>query len=181
MLKLKLTYLNIKQGKPHLLGFSNKNHFKRFSRTVCSAVEDFTEKQRDINGASPVVGDRLDSSIEAGENSFLNNELEDGGNSIYNFLYPSEELLPDDKEISIYDHLEESRERIFVSVLPVGAAIVGCFAFSKELIAFLEAPVREQGVRFLQLAPGEFFFASLKVRCCLVFLNLVFSIGYFYF
>ncbi|XP_073023924.1 sec-independent protein translocase protein TATC, chloroplastic [Primulina eburnea] len=65
--------------------------------------------------------------------------------------------------MSIYDHLEELRERLFVSILAIGAAMVGCFAFSKELLIFLEAPVKEQGVRFLQLAPGEFFFTSLKV------------------
>lgn len=83
--------------------------------------------------------------------------------ALYEFLYPSKELLPDDKEMTIFDHLEELRERLFVSVLAVGAAILGCFAFSKELIIVLEAPVKTQGVRFLQLAPGEFFFTSLKV------------------
>ncbi|KAL2235055.1 UNVERIFIED_CONTAM: Sec-independent protein translocase protein TATC, chloroplastic [Sesamum indicum] len=160
--------LNIKQRRPKLLGFSNKKHFKKFSRIVCSAVEDVADKQREIssgslNGAGPAVEERLDSSNESSENPFLNNKVDDGGNSIYNFLYPSKELLPDDKEMSIYDHLEELRDRIFVSVLAVGAAIVGCFAFSKDLIMFLEAPVRAEGVRFLQLAPGEFFFTSLKV------------------
>lgn len=84
--------------------------------------------------------------------------------AIYDFLYPDKELLPDDKEMSIFDHLEELRQRIFVSVLAVGASILGCFAFSKELIMILEAPVKTQGVRFLQLAPGEFFFTTLKVR-----------------
>ncbi|XP_052140518.1 sec-independent protein translocase protein TATC, chloroplastic [Oryza glaberrima] len=83
--------------------------------------------------------------------------------SLYNFLYPSKELLPDDKEMSIFDHLEELRDRIFVSVLAVGAAILGCFAYSKDLIRILEAPVSVQGVRFLQLSPGEFFFTTLKV------------------
>ncbi|KAL0463520.1 UNVERIFIED_CONTAM: Sec-independent protein translocase protein TATC, chloroplastic [Sesamum latifolium] len=160
--------LNVKQRRPKLLGFSNKKYFKQFSRIVCSAVEDVTDKQREIssgslNAAGPAVEERLDSSDESSENPFLNNKVDDGGNSIYNFLYPSKELLPDDKEMSIYDHLEELRDRIFVSVLAVGAAIVGCFAFSKELIMFLEAPVRAEGVRFLQLAPGEFFFTSLKV------------------
>ena len=67
--------------------------------------------------------------------------------------------------MTIFDHLEELRQRIFVSVLAIGAAILGCFAFSKELILVLEAPVKEQGVRFLQLAPGEFFFTTLKVEC----------------
>ncbi|OMO59417.1 Sec-independent periplasmic protein translocase TatC [Corchorus capsularis] len=85
------------------------------------------------------------------------------GSALYNFLYPDKGLLPDDKEMTIFDHLEELRQRIFVSVLAVGAAMLGCFAFSKELIMFLEAPVKAQGVRFLQLAPGEFFFTTLKV------------------
>lgn len=66
--------------------------------------------------------------------------------------------------MSVFDHLEELRERIFVSVLAVGAAILGCFAFSKELVKLLEAPVSAQGVRFLQLSPGEFFFTTLKVN-----------------
>lgn len=65
--------------------------------------------------------------------------------------------------MTIFDHLEELRERIFVSVLAVGAAILGCFVYSKDLIMILEAPVRTQGVRFLQLAPGEFFFTTIKV------------------
>ncbi|KFK33332.1 hypothetical protein AALP_AA5G000600 [Arabis alpina] len=90
-------------------------------------------------------------------------EQEDRSSSVYEFLYPRKEELPDDKEMTIFDHLEELRERIFVSVLAVGAAILGCFAFSKDLIVFLEAPVKTQGVRFLQLAPGEFFFTTLKV------------------
>jgi len=79
------------------------------------------------------------------------------------WLYPGKEELPDDKEMSIFDHLEELRERIFVSVLAVGVAILACFAFSKDLIFFLEAPVSSQGVRFLQLSPGEFFFTTIKV------------------
>ncbi|KAK6122314.1 hypothetical protein DH2020_043934 [Rehmannia glutinosa] len=145
------TILRVNQTNPKLPGFSNKNGFKKFRRIV--AVEDVTDKQREINGGSlngagPAAEDRLGtfsvtyiallipspaldriyecySSDGASENPFLNNESDDGGNSIYNFLYPSKELLPDDQEMSIYDHLEELRERIFVSVLAVGAAMVG--------------------------------------------------------
>jgi hypothetical protein len=94
----------------------------------------------------------------------VDDSKEEGGNAIYNFLYPSQELLPDDKEMSIFDHLEELRERIFISVAAVGVAMLGCFVVSKDLIVFLEAPVKTQGVKFLQLAPGEFFFTTLKVR-----------------
>lgn len=87
--------------------------------------------------------------------------------ALYNFIYPDKELLPEDKEMSLFDHLEELRERLFVSALAVGAAIMGCFIYSKELIMLLEAPVSSQGVRFLQLAPGEFFFTTLKVSIVL--------------
>ncbi|XP_020683692.1 sec-independent protein translocase protein TATC, chloroplastic [Dendrobium catenatum] len=99
------------------------------------------------------------SNLEEKQNGNSENEQ----SALYDFLYPSKELLPDDKEMSIFDHLEELRDRIFVSVLAVGGAIIGCFAFSKDLIKLLEAPVSAQGVRFLQLSPGEFFFTTLKV------------------
>ncbi|XP_048548148.1 sec-independent protein translocase protein TATC, chloroplastic-like isoform X2 [Triticum urartu] len=98
---------------------------------------------------------------------------EEDQSSLYNFLYPSKELLPDDKEMSIFDHLEELRARIFISVLAVGASIIGCFAFSKDIIKILEAPVSVQGVRFLQLSPGEFFFTTLKVNCCALSILLI--------
>ncbi|KAL1568397.1 sec-independent protein translocase protein TATC, chloroplastic-like [Salvia divinorum] len=156
--------LRIDQRKSRSLVFSNRTGFKKLSRTICSALEDVTKKQMELGGGSlnGAAEDRAESSENA-ENPFLDNESDDGGNFIYNFLYPNKELLPDDKEMSIYDHLEELRSRLFVSVLAVGGAMVGCFAFSKELIMFLEKPVSAQGVRFLQLAPGEFFFTSLKV------------------
>ncbi|XP_051144475.1 sec-independent protein translocase protein TATC, chloroplastic [Andrographis paniculata] len=159
------TLLSLNRRK--LPDFSSKRCLRKFGRVVCLAVEDVAEKEGEMKsgsliGVSSDKGDRLDQRDDTSENPFIGDES-DEGNSIYNFLYPDKELLPDDKEMSIYDHLEELRERIFLSVLAVGAAMVGCFAFSKELIMFLEAPVRSQGVRFLQLAPGEFFFTSLKV------------------
>jgi sec-independent protein translocase protein TatC len=39
--------------------------------------------------------------------------------------------------------------------------IVGCFFFVKPIVQLLEVPAGD--VKFLQLAPGEFFFVSLKV------------------
>eukprot|EP00250_Pteridium_aquilinum_P016750 c23276_g1_i1 orf=468-1559(-) len=83
--------------------------------------------------------------------------------SISSWLFPAKEELPDDVEMSLFDHLDELRDRILLSVAVVGAAIVGCFAFAKDLIVFLEAPVFSQGVRFLQLSPGEYFFTTIKV------------------
>lgn len=84
-------------------------------------------------------------------------------NGLSNWLYPPEEELPDDKEMTIFDHLEELRDRLLVSVVAVGIAIVGCFVFAKDLIVLLEKPVYSLGVRFLALSPGEYFFTTLKV------------------
>jgi sec-independent protein translocase protein TatC len=69
--------------------------------------------------------------------------------------------LPDDVEMSLFDHLQELRMRIFYSLIAVAIGIVGCFFVVKPLVQLLEAPA--QGAKFLQLAPGEFFFVSLKV------------------
>ncbi|XP_043699720.1 sec-independent protein translocase protein TATC, chloroplastic-like isoform X2 [Telopea speciosissima] len=137
---------------------------KSFGRVVCFAVED-VKTQRDslLGGVGSAVQEKPDLTDTWRENSILNENQDNEESALYNFLYPSKELLPDDMEMSIFDHLEELRQRIFVSVLAVGAIILGCFAFSKELILLLEAPVKSQGVRFLQLAPGEFFFTTLKV------------------
>lgn len=83
--------------------------------------------------------------------------------AVEQFLYPDPDELPSDFEMPLWDHLEELRERVLVGALAAGIAILTCFAFSKDLVVFLEAPVAAQGVRFLQLSPGEFFFTTLKV------------------
>ena len=69
--------------------------------------------------------------------------------------------LPDEVEMSLFDHLEELRMRIFYAAIAVIIGIIGCFIVVKPLVKILEVPA--QGVKFLQLAPGEFFFVSIKV------------------
>ncbi|MBE9028285.1 twin-arginine translocase subunit TatC [filamentous cyanobacterium LEGE 11480] len=67
----------------------------------------------------------------------------------------------EDVEMSLFDHLDELRMRIFYALIAVGVGIIGCFTQVKPLVRILQQPA--QGVKFLQLAPGEFFFVSLKV------------------
>lgn len=69
--------------------------------------------------------------------------------------------IPNDVEMSLFDHLEELRQRIFYSLIAVFCGIVVCFFAVKPIVQLLEIPAR--GVKFLQLAPGEYFFVSLKV------------------
>jgi sec-independent protein translocase protein TatC len=69
--------------------------------------------------------------------------------------------LPDDVEMSLFDHLEELRQRIFYALIAVVIGVAGCFLAVKPIVQLLEVPA--QGVKFLQLAPGEYFFVSIKV------------------
>ena len=69
--------------------------------------------------------------------------------------------IPNEVEMSLFDHLEELRQRIFYALIAVAVGVVGCFLVVKPLVQFLEIPAGE--VKFLQLAPGEFFFVSIKV------------------
>lgn len=76
-----------------------------------------------------------------------------------NFEYLDE--LPGEVEMSLFDHLEELRQRIFYSLIAVAVGAIACFIFAKPLVQLLEVPA--QGVKFLQLAPGEYFFVTVKV------------------
>ncbi|MEB3281050.1 MAG: twin-arginine translocase subunit TatC [Lyngbya sp.] len=69
--------------------------------------------------------------------------------------------FPDEVEMSLFDHLEELRQRIFYSLIAVVIGAVGCFVFANSIVEVLEKPA--QGVKFLQLAPGEYFFVSIQV------------------
>ncbi len=72
-----------------------------------------------------------------------------------------EDSIIDDLEMSLFDHLEELRQRIFYSLIAIAVSVGSCFAFVKPIVQLLEVPA--QGVKFLQLAPGEYFFVSIKV------------------
>ncbi len=67
----------------------------------------------------------------------------------------------DDVEMSLFDHLEELRLRLFYALIAVVVGVIGCFAFVNRIVQVLELPA--QGVKFLQLSPGEYFFVSVKV------------------
>ena len=69
--------------------------------------------------------------------------------------------LPGEVEMSLFEHLEELRMRIFYALIAVIVAAIGCFLAVKPIVQLLEAPAK--GVKFLQLAPGEYFFVSVQV------------------
>lgn len=71
------------------------------------------------------------------------------------------DAVPNDAEMSLFDHLEELRQRIFYALIASVIGIIGCFVFVDRIVQLLEVPAR--GAKFLQLSPGEYFFVSIKV------------------
>ena len=69
--------------------------------------------------------------------------------------------LPAELEMSFFDHLEELRLRIFYAIIAVALGAAGCFVYAKQIVQILEVP--GEGIKLLQLAPGEYFFVSVKV------------------
>jgi sec-independent protein translocase protein TatC len=69
--------------------------------------------------------------------------------------------FPGEVDMTLVDHLEELRNRVLRSLLAVVLGAAACLAFVKPLVKLLEVPAH--GIRFLQLAPGEFLFVSIKV------------------
>ena len=72
-----------------------------------------------------------------------------------------EQLPPNDVEMSLLDHLEELRQRVFRSLIAIVLGALACLLAVKPLVRLLEEPAGS--IRFLQLAPGEFLFVSFKV------------------
>nr|UAD87825.1 Sec-independent protein translocase component TatC [Gracilaria textorii] len=64
-------------------------------------------------------------------------------------------------EMSIFEHLEELRERIFIASIIFCVITIACFAYMKNIAYILQQPAI--GIKFLQLAPGEYLFTSIKV------------------
>ena len=66
-----------------------------------------------------------------------------------------------DKQMPLLDHFEELRQRIIKSLIAIVLCALSSLILIKPLVRILESPARS--IRFLQLAPGEFLFVSIKV------------------
>ncbi len=66
-----------------------------------------------------------------------------------------------DKKMPFIDHLEELRQRVLKSIVAIIVCAILCLLFVKPLVKALETPAGS--IHFLQLAPGEFLFVSIKV------------------
>ena len=74
---------------------------------------------------------------------------------------PINNKLNNETEMPITEHLEELREKIFLSILIFVILTILCFYEIKTITYLLQEPAH--GIKFLQLAPGEYLFSSIKV------------------
>lgn len=72
-----------------------------------------------------------------------------------------QEQFPDEVEMTLFEHLEELRSRIFAALIAVLVGVIACFIFVNPIVTLLQRPAGD--VTFLQLSPGEYFFVSIQV------------------
>ena len=66
-----------------------------------------------------------------------------------------------DDEMALSEHIEEFSQRTVFCIVIIILATFTCFADVREIVKVFQAPAI--GVKFLQFAPGEYFFASFKI------------------
>ncbi|XP_076951236.1 sec-independent protein translocase protein TATC, chloroplastic-like [Bidens hawaiensis] len=99
-------------SRTNLLVQKKKTHVSMRQRNKVNIVicysrfpppEDIRDMQRQlgIGGGGPVAVEEQIKVVEE-----VKQDTQDKG-AIYNFFYPDKELLPEDKEMSVFDHLEE--------------------------------------------------------------------------
>ena len=68
---------------------------------------------------------------------------------------------PDD-EMALSEHIEEFSQRLIFCFGVLALITIACFTDIKEIVRIFQAPAI--GIKFLQFAPGEYFFCIYKNR-----------------
>nr|YP_009295313.1 sec-independent protein translocase-like protein [Dasya binghamiae]AOH77325.1 sec-independent protein translocase-like protein [Dasya binghamiae] len=76
----------------------------------------------------------------------------------------------DQNYMSIIEHLEELRQRLFIVLIIFLVTTTICVINIKTISFMLEQPAL--GIKFLQLAPGEYIFVSMKIA---IYTGIIFS------
>nr|QUE29536.1 tatC [Erythrotrichia foliiformis] len=79
-----------------------------------------------------------------------------------------------DSEMTIAEHFQELRQRVLFSIVVFIITTVINFVYIEPIVAFLQLPAN--GIQFLQLGPGEYFFSTMKIA---FYLALVLSSPFF--
>lgn len=66
-----------------------------------------------------------------------------------------------DDEMALSEHIEEFSQRLIFCLITLVLASTICFIGIKPIVQIFQVPA--MGIKFLQFAPGEYFFASVKI------------------
>jgi sec-independent protein translocase protein TatC len=92
---------------------------------------------------------------------------------MFNFLQISKNLnltsqrssikmtIAEDDEMALSEHIEEFSQRLIFCLILLVLSTLICFADIKQIVQIFQIPA--VGIKFLQFAPGEYFFASVKI------------------
>ena len=86
-----------------------------------------------------------------------------------NLYNTADEHFEEEPLMPLSRHLEELRIKILICLLALIVTTIGGFFLSKGIITLL-TKLAPSGTMFLQIKPGEFFFACVKVSLCFGFL-----------
>ena len=75
-----------------------------------------------------------------------------------------------EKYMPIIDHINELKSRMLISIVVFLAISIICLFYTKEITVILQKPAL--GIKFLQLAPGEYLFVSMKAS---IYLAIIIS------
>jgi sec-independent protein translocase protein TatC len=83
-----------------------------------------------------------------------------------NLIRPLRNLLislsvNDDDVMVLSEHIEEFSQRLVFCLCILITATIACFTDIRQIVKLFQAPAI--GIKFLQFAPGEYFFASIKI------------------
>lgn len=70
-------------------------------------------------------------------------------------------MMKHDIKMSIFEHIEELRNRTIKATIFFIIVTFISFSYVKDISFLLQQPAK--GIKFLQLAPGEYFFSSIKI------------------
>ncbi|MBF0429900.1 MAG: twin-arginine translocase subunit TatC [Fibrobacteria bacterium] len=71
--------------------------------------------------------------------------------------------LPDNNEMTLWDHIRELRSRLIYASLAIVIASIGSYIYWRKIWALLTQPLKNTDVQLINTAPIEAFITSIKV------------------
>eukprot|EP00871_Galdieria_phlegrea_P003990 jgi/Galph1/4592/GphlegSOOS_G3234.1 len=78
-----------------------------------------------------------------------------------------------DKEMPLSEHFMELRRRLLKSIISIIISVIIIFFNTQYIVKVIQKPA--EGIKFIQLSPGEYFFSTIKIS---LYFGLLISLPY---